>query len=77
MEYSLRGREALEGLQYFLHIFFFLRFTYLYFVYVYIVAVFRYTVKRVHQILLLQMVVSHHVVIELRTSGRTVSALNH
>jgi hypothetical protein len=65
-------------ISFFLKIYSFIHsFIYLFIIYKYTVAVFRHT-KRGHQIAL-QMVVSHHVVagIELRTSGRAVSALNH
>jgi hypothetical protein len=53
------------------------RFLNLFYVYEYTAAVFRHTRKR-HPISL-QMVVSYHVVagIELSSSGRAVSALNH
>jgi hypothetical protein len=54
----------------------FLKKIYLFYVYEYTVAVFRHT-RRGRQITL-QMIVSHHVLgIELRTSGRAASALNH
>jgi hypothetical protein len=68
--YKSNLKSGVEGDFFWFKGFFFLSYVY---VYEYIVAVFRHT-RRGHQIPL-QMVVSQHVV-ELRTSGRAVSALN-
>jgi hypothetical protein len=71
---ATQPKSSLDSLKKDTHASYFLK-IYLFIIYKYNVAVFRHP-RRGHPIPL-WMVVSHHVVAELRTFSRAVSALNH